>query len=83
MEGAISALREEAASRQLSVIVNESTPDSITALQDHVISAVVATPLALLCRSLVDLMVNSVLNGFSETPGQLFLPFNLHVPESV
>lgn len=83
MEGAISALREEAKTRKLSVVVNEATPDSVAALQDHIVSAAIATPLPLLCRSLVDAMVNAVLNGFAETPGQLFLPFNLLVPESL
>ena len=83
MEGAITALREEAKHRKLAVIVNENTPDSAAALQDHVVTAAIDTPLPLLCRSLIDLMVNAVLNGFGETPGQLFLPFNLHVPESL
>ena len=83
MEGAISALREEAPAESPVVVVNELTLDSKTALQDHLIAAVIATPLPELCASLVELMVHAVTNGPSETPGQLFLPFNLHVPESV
>ncbi len=83
MEGAISALREEGRPEGLGLVVNELTPDSVEALHDDIVTAVIATPLPALCRSLVDLMVSAVQNGFSETPGQLFLPFNLHVPESL
>lgn len=83
MEGAISALREEPPAELPSVIVNELTPESAAALQDHLVTGVIATPLPQLCRALVDLMAASVRNGPSETPGQLFLSFNLHVPESL
>ncbi len=83
MEGAISALREERPAEMPSVIVNELTPESASALQDHLVTAVISTPLAQLCRSLVELMAAAVRNGPAETPGQLFLPFDLHVPESL
>ena len=83
MEGAIAALREEKPDPLPSIVVNELTPDSTAALQDHVITAAIATPLPLLCRSLIDLMANAVRTGPSETPGQLFLPPSLHVPESI
>lgn len=83
MEGAIAALRDEAGIAAPSVVVNKLTPESTAALQDHRITAVIATPLPQLCRTLIDLMINTVRNGPSETPGQLFLPFNLHVPESM
>ena len=82
-EGAITALRELNLAEPPSVIVNELVPETIGALQEHLIVGVIATPLERLCRSLVDLMVQTLQNGPGETPGQLFLPFTLHVPESV
>ncbi|WEX08395.1 LacI family DNA-binding transcriptional regulator [Chelativorans sp. AA-79] len=83
MEGAITALREERPVPLPSVVVNELTPDSSAALQDHIITATIVTPLPSLCRALIDLMVGTVRAGPSETPGQLFLPLSLHVPESL
>ncbi|MHA7885281.1 LacI family DNA-binding transcriptional regulator [Nitratireductor rhodophyticola] len=89
MEGAIAALRETmddgrfARGEGPSVIVNEVTPDTTAALQDHLISAIVATPLRELADSVVDMMVNTVQSGPADNPGQLFLPFGFHVPESL
>jgi LacI family transcriptional regulator len=89
MEGAIAALREFAASRGLesgrlpSVVINEETPDTIAALQDHIVTGVIATPLEHMCKSLVTMMVNTLAKGAAETPGQIFLPFDLKVPESI
>lgn len=83
MEGAIKALREAAPDPLPSVVVNELTADSRAALQDHLITAAIGTPLEKLCRALIDLMISAVRNGPSEAPGQLFLPFDIHVPESV
>jgi LacI family transcriptional regulator len=83
MEGAIKALREMPSDIRPSVIVNERTADSISALQDHIATAAIATPLEKLCPALIDLMAGVVKNGPSDTPGQLFLPFDLYVPESV
>lgn len=83
MEGAIMALRDEPREILPAVVVNELTPDSSTALQDHLIVAAIATPLQALCRLLMEHMASAVRNGPSETPGQLFLPPLLHVPESI
>lgn len=83
MEGAINALRETGGENLPSVVVNELTADSTAALQDHILTAAIATPLDRLCTELVAMMTHTVVNGPSETPGQLFLPFDLHVPESV
>ena len=83
MEGAIAALREFETARLPSVVVNEQTPESIAALQDHVVTGVIATPLEQMCKSLVAMMVGTLAKGASETPGQVFLPFDLKVPESI
>lgn len=89
MEGAISALREFAASpgfepsKLPSVMVNEETPESVAALQDHIITGVIATPLETMCKSLVAMMAGTLAKGAAEMPGQVFLPFDLKVPESL
>jgi LacI family transcriptional regulator len=83
MEGAIAALRETRPDPLPAMVVNELTRDSTAALLDQLIVGVIATPLQRLCTALTDLMVSARLNGPSDTPGQLFLPFDLHVPESI
>jgi len=83
MEGAIKALREAAPDPMPAVVVNELTDDSRAALQDRIVTAVIGTPLEKLCTSLIDLMIHAVRDGPSETPGQIFLPFDIFVPESV
>lgn len=84
MEGAIAALREETAPEAgPAVVVSELTSDSLSALQDHVVTAAIATPLGKLCPAVVELMKAAVANGPTGLPTQLFLPFDLHVPESV
>ncbi|CDX12236.1 Transcriptional regulator, LacI family [Mesorhizobium plurifarium] len=82
-EGAIAALRELDLARPPSVVVNELVPETTDALQEHLVVGVIATPLEQLCRALIDLMVRTLQAGPLETSGQLFLPFTLHVPESV
>jgi LacI family transcriptional regulator len=83
MEGAIAALREFDAGPLPTVVVNEETPETIAALQDQIVTAVIATPLETLCKSLVAMMAGTIAKGAAETPGQVFLPFELKVPESI
>lgn len=83
MEGAIQAVREMRDPGEVSLVVNELTEMSITALQEHYVTLVDATPLPLLCRKLVEGMAHSATEGVSNTPGQIFLQPNLFVPESV
>ena len=83
MEGAITALRELELRSRPSVVVNELTPDSTAALQDDIVTAVIGAPREAMCTAIVELMISTVTQGPSGTPGQLFLPFDLYVPESV
>ncbi|WP_394893787.1 LacI family DNA-binding transcriptional regulator [Mesorhizobium sp. AaZ16] len=83
MEGAISALREGGKAQGLVVIVNEITPESRAALADDIITMAVSTPLPRLCQELVTLMAQSISTGTTETPGQTFLPFDIHLPETI
>ena len=84
VEGALRAVREVTTSSNRPIVIgNELTPDRQTALQEGIATAVIGTPLPLLCTTLMEMMKGAVQNGMSETPGQVFLPFDLHVPESV
>ena len=44
---------------------------------------VISTPLANLCRELVDLMANAIEAKLASVPGQTFLPFDIYVPENI
>jgi LacI family transcriptional regulator len=83
MEGAIAALREARAAGEVVLVVNELTPESSAALSDGYVTMVDATPLPLLCRTLVALMIQAAQTGPSERTGQIFLQPDLYLPESV
>lgn len=83
MEGAIAGLREAGAAGSVLMVCNELTPDSRTALADGTVLMAIATPLAAICREAVFRMVQTIRNGMAETPGQIFLPLDIHLPEMV
>src|SRR5690606_35279003 len=83
MEGAIAAIREVRPPGRIALVVNELTPESRAGLTDRYVTAVIGTPLDELCRDLVELMVQTVLNGPTQTIGQHFLEPRLYIPESV
>ena len=83
MEGAVDAMREAGAQSGVSVVLNELTPMTRAALADHLITMTISTPLQLLCDRLVDLMARAVFKQEGELPGQLFLPFEMHISENI
>ncbi|MDI3336831.1 LacI family DNA-binding transcriptional regulator [Defluviimonas aestuarii] len=83
MEGAIAALREVRQPGDVALVVNEVTPETRAGLQDRYITLVISTPLAVLCRDVVALMSNAVLNGMSDVVGQHFLQPELYLAESI
>lgn len=83
MEGSISALREAGGGDGLVAICNEITPESRAALADQILTMVISTPLAALCRELVELMVDAIEADAAGVPGQTFLPFDIYVPENI
>ncbi|WP_338325333.1 LacI family DNA-binding transcriptional regulator [Solirhodobacter olei] len=83
MEGAIAAVRETLPPGQIAFVVNELTAESRAALSARYLTLVMATPLADLCRDLVDFMVKAVREGMSPVPGQHFLEPRLYTPESI
>ncbi|ODT76177.1 MAG: LacI family transcriptional regulator [Pelagibacterium sp. SCN 64-44] len=83
MEGAISALYEEKTAGRVIAVCNEITPESRRALADEIMSLVIATPLDQLCATLVEQMIRAVNTHMQEPASQVFLPFDLHMPESI
>lgn len=83
MEGSLIALCEEARDADMTVVVNEIMPETVSGLAEGLVTAVLATPLDDLCRKLVDYMGKSVTDKNFEVPSQTFFPMRLHIPESM
>ncbi|RVD57861.1 LacI family DNA-binding transcriptional regulator [Mesorhizobium sp. M2D.F.Ca.ET.185.01.1.1] len=83
MEGAVSALRTANPAEMPVVICNEINAVSRAALADNILTMVISTPLAALCRELVGLMAHAIESGAANAPGQTFLPFDIYLPENI
>jgi LacI family transcriptional regulator len=83
MEGVIAALTEDAGDRRLAAVCHELTPISRSALADHTIQTVIATPIGPLAEKLVALMVGTLEKGESEYPDGIYLPFDIHISENI
>ncbi|TIO39275.1 MAG: LacI family transcriptional regulator, partial [Mesorhizobium sp.] len=49
----------------------------------NILTMVISTPLAALCRELVGLMAHAIETGAANAPGQTFLPFDIYLPENI
>ncbi|WP_342076954.1 LacI family DNA-binding transcriptional regulator [Yoonia sp. SS1-5] len=83
MEGAIAALREVRKPREVSLIVNELTPESRRALADRYVELVIGTPLDQVCDDLFALARKVIEDSDDMPPAQHFLSPNLFLPESI
>lgn len=83
MEGAISAARLIAPESRPVMICNELTGLSAAALADKVITMVISTPLQAISRDVVRLMARSLSGKDSGRITDCFLPFDIHLPESI
>jgi len=83
MEGAIAAISKAMPAGAPVMICNEMTPVSRAALAGNIVTMVIATPLARLCRDLVELMGHAIRDGAATMPGQTFLPFDIYLPENI
>jgi len=81
MEGAIAALREIHPEPRVALVVNEVTAESRGALIDGYATMAICTPLPELCKTLIDLMVTSSLEGDDGVSGQHFLEPRVVLPE--
>ncbi|KAF0175032.1 MAG: LacI family transcriptional regulator [Rhodobacteraceae bacterium] len=83
MEGAIAALREVRQPGEVTLVVNELTPESRAALISRYVGMAIATPLGKLCADLVTVAAEAVRDGITPLQGQHFLQPDLYLPESV
>jgi LacI family transcriptional regulator len=83
MEGAISALRLIAPERRPVMICNELTGLSRAALADKVVTMVISTPIRAISREVVALMAQSLSAKGEGRFADCFLPFEIHLPESI
>ncbi|OYU18123.1 MAG: LacI family transcriptional regulator [Rhodobacteraceae bacterium PARR1] len=83
MEGAIAALQHARKPAEVALVVNELTAESRAGLAQGWVTLVDATPLPDLCREVLALMVRSVREKGIGGAGQVFLPIQLHVGESL
>lgn len=82
-EGVIAALREENMAGKLVAVCNELNAASRAALLENIVTMTISTPLPTLSRETVVQMGNAIRNGAADTPGQLFLPFDINIVESI
>ncbi|SDZ48642.1 transcriptional regulator, LacI family, partial [Jannaschia faecimaris] len=83
MEGAIAALRERRAPREVALVVNELTEDSRRALADRYVEMVISTPLDSVCDKVFALARGDGRAGVGGGAGQYFLRPDLYLPESI
>lgn len=83
MEGAIAAARKLPNERRPVMICNELTPVSRAALADRMITMVINTPLVAISDEVVRMMARSLGAKGDQRIGDVFLPFEIHLPESI
>lgn len=83
MEGAIEALRAMEPVRRPIMICNELTALSAAALADGIITMVLNTPIEAISREVVRLMARSLAPKDPGRVADCFLPFDIHLPESI
>lgn len=83
MEGAIAALQRARKPGEVALVVNELTSESRAGLAQGWVTLVDATPLPDLCREVLGLMQRAVKPEGIGSAGQVFLPIQLHVAESL
>ncbi len=83
MEGAIAALQQARRPGEVALVVNELTAESRAGLAQGWVTLVDATPLPDLCREVLALMLRAAGQGGIGGAGQVFLPIELHVAESL
>ena len=83
MEGAIAALRESRQPGEVTLVVNELTPESRMGLADRYVAMAIGTPLTQICSDVMRLAVTLRDHHAVQIPGQHFLRPDLYLPESV
>lgn len=83
MEGAISALRKISPDRRPATVAHELTAESRAALAENLLTMIISTPVTAICREVVARMVETLSADGASPATQSFLPFDIHLPESI
>jgi LacI family transcriptional regulator len=83
MEGVIRAAREAATSGHIAIVCNERTPKTKAGLTDGVLTAVIATPTALLAKETVEAMAQALETPSNGAPSQTLVPFELYISTNI
>jgi LacI family transcriptional regulator len=83
MEGVIDAAREEQAHEKVTIVCNELSDKTRAGLIDGILTAVISTRTKELAAKTVDAMLRALSTPTDERPGQVLIPFDLHISENV
>lgn len=83
MEGAVAALRAMEPQRRPALVCNELTELSRAGLAEKSITMVIDTPLRSISRQVVRMMAASLSTRVAGRSGDAYLPFGIHLPESI
>ena len=81
-EGLVAALRDERGAKHITVVCNELTPDTRSALVDGVLDLVLDTPTATLATRVVQMMI-AACESNRVLPEQVLLPATLFISENL
>lgn len=80
--GVIRAVRDEGRIGKVDVVANELTDSTRRAFSDGIVSMVIDTPVRGICEAMFGHALHAVKKGLGESPGQIFVPMTLVLPES-
>jgi LacI family transcriptional regulator len=83
MEGVIAAAREEASHDRVAIVCNERTPKTRAGLIEGVLTAVIATPTALLATKTLEAMARAIEAPSDDPPAQFLVPFDLYISTNI
>ena len=83
MEGVVAAAREEPTHDPVAIVCNELTPKTRAGLIEGVLTAVIATPTALLATKTVAAMAQAIAAPSGGPPGQILVPFDLYISTNI
>jgi LacI family transcriptional regulator len=83
MEGVVAAAREQANHEPVAIVCNELTAKTRAGLIDGVLTAVIATPTALLASRTAEAMAQALAAPADGPPRQILVPFDLYVPTNI
>lgn len=83
MEGVIAAAREAPNPGAIAIVCNERTPKTKAGLTDGVLTAVIATPTALLATRTVEAMASALETPTSGSQVQILVPFELFISTNI